>query len=40
MYSADGEYVPFTSRVKCSGPVEHWMSSIGKCLNLISIKSQ
>lgn len=40
MYSADGEYVPFTSKVKCSGAVERWMSSIGKYLKLILIKPQ
>ncbi|XP_025195967.1 dynein heavy chain 2, axonemal [Melanaphis sacchari] len=28
MYSADGEYVPFTSRVKCIGPVENWLSTV------------
>lgn len=35
MYSADGEYVPFTSRVKCSGPVEHWLSTVGKFCKLV-----
>lgn len=38
MYSADGEYVAFTSRVKCIGPVEHWMSSIGIFFKIISIQ--
>jgi len=30
MYSADGEYIPFISNVECSGPVEYWLSAIGK----------
>lgn len=36
MYSADGEYIEFsTSNVICKGPVEYWFSDIGKFIKII-----